>query len=295
MRNQRKAMGFGLVTVLLWSTVASAFKLSLAHLDVAQLVLWSSVTSALVMLAVLTARGRLGLLFACSRREYLRSLGLGLLNPFLYYLVLLTAYDLLPAQEAQPLNYTWAITLTILSVPILGQTLSFRDLAATCVCWFGVLVISTRGDLLGLEFASPLGVALALGSTVVWSLYWLLAAKDKRDPVVGLALSVLFSLPFSLGFALYVSSPWPADPAGLLGAAYVGVFEMGVTFITWLAALRYAENTSRVGNLIFISPIISLFFIRFVVGEAILPSTIAGLLCILGGLALQQLGRRARL
>ena len=48
MHNQRKAYLYGLVTVLLWSTVASAFKLSLRHLDVAQLLLYASGVSILV-------------------------------------------------------------------------------------------------------------------------------------------------------------------------------------------------------------------------------------------------------
>jgi len=293
MKDQRKALAYGLVTVLLWSTVASAFKLSLRRLDPAQLLLWSSLVSTLVMLAALTLQGRLELLRSYGRREWLRALGFGLLNPFVYYLVLFAAYDLLPAQEAQPLNYTWAITLTLLSVPILGQRLSWRDLTATLVCWGGVLVISTRGDLSGLHFASPLGVGLALGSTVIWAVYWLFAARDGRDPTAALAMNFLCSLPFSLAWTCLVSSPLPGDWLGLAGAAYVGVFEMGLTFITWLTALRLASNTSQVGNLIFISPFVSLLFIRFVVGEAILPSTLAGLGCIVAGLILQQTGRRA--
>jgi hypothetical protein len=33
---------------------------------------------------------------------------------------LFEAYDRLPAQVAQALNYTWALTLTLLAVPVLG-------------------------------------------------------------------------------------------------------------------------------------------------------------------------------
>jgi drug/metabolite transporter (DMT)-like permease len=56
---------------------------------------------------ILAARGRLGLLAGMSRRQWLLSAGLGFMNPFLYYVLLFRAYDLLPAQQAQPLNYTW--------------------------------------------------------------------------------------------------------------------------------------------------------------------------------------------
>jgi hypothetical protein len=61
-----------------------------------------------------------------SGRDIICSVGLGFLNPFAYYFVLLQAYDLLPAQEAQPLNCTWAITLSLLSVPLLKQPLRFE-------------------------------------------------------------------------------------------------------------------------------------------------------------------------
>ncbi|MFP5257919.1 MAG: EamA family transporter, partial [Acidobacteriota bacterium] len=77
---------------------------------------------------------------------------------------------------------------------------------------------------------------------------------------------------------------------GLAGAAYIGVFEMGLAFVTWLTALKCAENASRVANLIFLSPFCSLILIHFLVGEAILPSTVVGLGLILAGLGVQRVG-----
>ncbi len=77
---------------------------------------------------------------------------MGLLNPFLYYIVLFKAYDLLPAQQAQPLNYTWALTLTILSVPMLGQRLTKIDSLACCLGYTGALIIATGGNIMTLNF-----------------------------------------------------------------------------------------------------------------------------------------------
>ena len=124
MASQRKAILLGLLTVLLWSTVASAFKLSLRYITPVQLLFYASPMSILVLSVILLFReGRINHLWQYSRHQYLQSLGLGLMNPCLYYLVLFGAYDRLPAQEAQPLNYTWALTLTYLSVPLLGHRL----------------------------------------------------------------------------------------------------------------------------------------------------------------------------
>ena len=289
MQNQAKAYLCGLATVLLWSTVATAFKLSLRHLDHVQLLLYASAVSTIVLSVVLVLQGKFRLVFSCTRRQYLQSAGLGFLNPFLYYLVLLKAYDLLPAQEAQPLNYTWALTLAFLSVPLLKQRLGSRDVIAGLVSYSGVWVISTRGDVFSLRFSDPLGVALALGSTFIWALYWIYNTRDDRDPVVGLWLNFAFGLPFALVFCLVFSEVRPSGLGGLLGAAYVGTFEMGITFVLWLAALKLSANTARVGNLIFLSPFLSLVFIHFLVGEDILPSTFAGLGLIIAGLLVQQL------
>jgi len=292
MHNQKKAYMYGLATVLLWSTVASAFKLSLRYLDHIQLLLYANIVSIIVLTAIVTLQGKTRLVFSCSGKQYLQSMMLGFLNPFLYYLVLFKAYDLLPAQEAQPLNYTWAITLALLSIPLLKQKIGLRDFTAAFVSYSGVVVISTHGDILNFRFSSPLGVALALGSTVIWALYWIYNTKDDRDPVVSLFLNFVFGLPLSLALCLFSSSIWVSSPYGLFGAVYVGIFEMGITFVFWLSALKLSENTAKVGNLIFISPFLSLVFIHFLVGEDILASTYIGLVLIVAGLLIQQLKAR---
>ncbi len=289
MGNQKKAYLFAGAAVLLWSTVASAFKLALRDLEPLSLLLYASLTSTLFMGLVLLVQGKLGQAFSCTSREYRDSLMLGVLNPFLYYAVLFQAYDLLPAQVAQPLNYTWALTLALLSVPLLKQKLSGRQIVAGLICYAGVWVIASQGDLLSLRFVNPLGVALALGSTVIWALYWLINARDSRDPVLCLFLSFVFALPLvCISCWLFAELSLPSG-RGLLGAIYVGLVEMGLAFILWLKALRHAINTAQIANLIFLSPFISLFFISYLVGEPILMTTVIGLMMITSGLLLQQL------
>jgi len=274
--------------VLIWSTVASAFKLALRDLDQLQLLLVADAVSVATLLAILAVQGRLGLLRTLTRADLLRNGALGLLNPFLYYLVLFKAYSLLPAQVAQPLNYTWAITLSLLSVPLLGQKLSGRDLCAICVSYAGVVALSTQGNLTGLDFGSPLGVALALGSTLIWALYWIGNTKNSTDPVLALLLNFTAALPCILGATLAWSSLPALDNPGLPAAVYVGVFEMGVSFVLWLLAMRLTTSTARIGNLIFLSPFLSLALIHFILGEAIHATTYAGLVLILAGNLLQK-------
>ena len=297
MTDQKQAMLYGLATVLLWSTVATAFKLALADLAPVQMLLVAVSASVLVIGLILAGQGRFRLAFQLSRRQYLQSIGMGLINPCLYYFLLFGAFDRLPAQEAQPLNYTWALVLAYLSVPFLGQKLRRLDILAGLVCYAGVVVIATRGQVTSLSFSDPLGVSLALGSTLVWAGYWILATRDTRDPVVGLFLNFLFGLPV-IALVCWQTAGLDFIGQGLGGslaaAVYVGVFEMGIAFVLWSRAMKKAENTSKVSNLIFISPFLSLVFIYFILGERILPSTYVGLVLIIGGLWLQQSKIRRR-
>lgn len=292
MKNQRLAMLSGLGAVLLWSTVATAFKLTLQHYTPLQMMLIACLTSVVVMAVLLAFQGRLGGVLQLSRWQYLQSLGLGLINPCLYYLLLFGAFDRLPAQEAQPINYTWALVLAYLSVPFLGHRLRGMDILAGLVCYGGVVVIATRGNFSDLSFSDPLGVTLAIASTLVWASYWILATRDRREPVTGLLLNFLFALPFIAALTWWQDGLPSLASGGFAGSLYVGVFEMGLAFVLWSRAMKLATNTSRVSNLIFISPFLSLVFIYLILGEVILASTWVGLVLIVAGLWLQQVGAR---
>lgn len=294
MSRQAQAYAFAGTAVLLWSTVASAFKLSLRWLDPLQLLLYANMVSIIVLLAVLALQGRLGLLRRYGRADLLRLAALGTLNPFLYYVVLFQAYDLLPAQQAQPLNYTWAITLAILSVPLLGQRIGAKSFAALVISYIGVVVIATEGRVLALELTSLPGALLALGSTVIWALYWIYNTRDTGDPVAGLLVGFCFALPLVTAATAVFSDLAPVHWQGLAGAAYVGTFEMGLAFVCWLQALKRSSTTARVGNLIFLSPFLSLVFIHYLVGETIHPATFVGLVFIVAGNVVQQWPERRR-
>ncbi|SDP09803.1 DMT family transporter [Desulforhopalus singaporensis] len=291
MDNQKKSYLLALTTVGLWSTIATVSKLTLGLLTVIELLFYSSAVSLCVLFVILVVQQKLVLLMAISPREFLVSFGFGFLNPFSYYLTIFAAYDLLPAQQAQIINYTWAITMTVLSIPILGQRVSRNQWLAVAVCYAGVLVVATRGDLLSLKFDTPKGVAVALLSTVIWALYWLLNARDKRDPVVGLFLNFLCALPFTGCYFLWTGGG-KISVKGFVGAAYIGFFEMGIAFVLWLTALKLTSSSAKLANLIFIAPFLSLFLIHFLVGEKIFISSLAGLLLVVTGLVIQAVTTR---
>ncbi|MBT0008603.1 DMT family transporter [Vibrio alginolyticus] len=287
--NERRALGFGLSAVLLWSTVATAFKLTLAEFTPIQMLCIASIISAIALTVICGVQGKLGQLSATFFSNPWYYLLLGLINPLAYYVILFKAYDLLPASQAQAINYSWAITLTLMAAVFLGQKIRGKDWLACGFSYVGVIVIATQGNLLGMEFESPLGVGLALLSTLLWAGYWILNTKNKADPVVGVLLGFLVAIPFAIGLSLYEGASWQAISAkGWAAVTYVGLFEMGITFVLWLSALKSTQNTARISNLIFASPFISLILLATIIGEEIHPSTLIGLVLIISGLVIQQ-------
>lgn len=285
MTQDRQAMLFGLGAVALWSTVATAFKVALGEMSPLELI-WLAVGVSWLVLGALMLRQ--GLWRSSIRHGWRTAAWAGLMNPVAYYLVLFAAYDRLPGQEAMALNYTWALTMAFLAVPILGQRLTRTDLLAGLIAYAGVWVIATRGAVLRVDFADAWGVGLALASTLLWALYWLLNARDRRPALVAqwqnfsVALPVLtLILWWGPGFAGF-------SGVGLAAGVYVGLFEMGIAFVLWQLAVRKVSRTAKVSLLIFLSPPVSLLLLYFIVGEPILPSTLAGLALILAGLGLQQ-------
>jgi drug/metabolite transporter (DMT)-like permease len=281
-----------LVAVAFWATSASAFKLSLRHVGPLPLLFFASATSALILFAYLAATNKLGRLRDFTTTDYLWSAWLGLLNPFLYYVILFQAYSLLPAQEAQPINFIWPLVLVLLSIPILGQRIRLTSILAIFISFAGVVVIATHPtrprDILDFHFSSGPGVLLALGSTVIWALFWIYNTKDRHDAAVRLAVNFLFASAYIAVVLLFFNQGPVFNWRGVLGGVYVGLFEMGITFLAWLQALKNAKTTAHVVNLIYLVPFCSLVVIALVVGEQILPSTVVGLLFIIAGIILQK-------
>jgi drug/metabolite transporter (DMT)-like permease len=156
------------------------------------------------------------------------------------------------------------------------------------VSFAGVAIIATRGNILAWRFTDIAGVLLAVGSSVIWSLFWIYNIRDKRDEVVKLFLNFAFGSCFALIAMLLFSGIHPPTGRGGLGAAYIGLFEMGITFLLWLRALKLSRTTAHIANLIYLIPFFSILVIHFAVGEQIFLSTVAGLILIVTGIVLQK-------
>lgn len=290
--NNRKPYIYAGLAILFWATVPTAFKISLRELGIAQMLFLASATSASALFIILAATGKISLILHSSSREWLSSAALGFINPFIYYLILLKAYSLLPAQVAQPLNMIWPIILVFLSVPLLGQKIPARSFAALFISFAGVYIISSQGNIFHPGRSDTTGILLASGSSVFWALYFILNMRDRRDEAVKLFLNFLFGSVYLLITLIITGRMEGFGTAGIAASVYIGLFEMGITFLFWLRALQLSPSTDRVSNLVYLAPFLSLILVHFVLGEKIYLTTPAGLLLIISGIVIQNRKRK---
>ncbi len=286
---QTKSVIYSLSAVLLWSTVATAFKLTLEGMNFIQLLFYSSFFSTVVLFIIAMSTKKNIIKKQFSAGYFTKNIILGLLNPFFYYLVLFKAYSILPAQEAQPLNYTWPITISIFSVIFLKQKISIKTIIGLLVAFIGVYVIACRGVVFPIHFKDPFGVLLAVGSSVIWAAFWTLSMLDQRDNSIKLFGGFYFGTIITAIYIILFDSFHLNNYNYLFGALYIGLFEMGITFFLWMKGLQLSKNKAKTSTLAYLSPFISMLFISLILKEKILLSSIIGLVLIIGGILFQQL------
>jgi drug/metabolite transporter (DMT)-like permease len=290
MDKNRQSYIYAGLAILFWSTVPTAFKIALGKLNILTMLTIASVTSTFVLLIVVIAGKKIHLIRMTSGKELLNSAVLGLINPFIYYIILLKAYQLLPAQVAQPLNMIWPIILVFLSVPVLRQKIENKSFIALFVSFIGVYLISSEGSPFKSGHSDLKGIFLATGSSVFWSIYFILNVKDKRDEAVKLFLNFIFGSVFLI-VTVVLTGKWQTGPGwiGTAASVYAGIFEMGITFFFWLKALQMASTTAKVSNLVYLAPFLSLVFVHFILHEPVYYTTPLGLLFIISGIFIQTM------
>ena len=289
MKKNTHSILLALAAVLSWSTVATAFKVALSYLTHFEMLLIASLTSVLIFVIVLTFQSKWELVRNLNKRQWKELAILGFLNPAAYYLILFKAYDMLPAQVAQPVNYAWPIVLLVLLAVFAKQPIPSKKYIGMFISMAGVVMISLgTGQLSGMSVPVT-GVLLAAISAFFWAGYWMVNNKHKHsvDAIVSLfgsfvcgTLYLIVCIPF-FGFSV-------PNLNGLLAGMYVGGFEMAIPFICFGIAMRITSNPTLINQLCYLSPFLSLFFIAMILHEPIVITTYIGLTLIVAGIVFNE-------
>lgn len=289
MKQTSKSYIYIALTIASWSTVATAFKLSLQHYTNYELVLVAAITAVISFAIVISFQRKWPLLKRITTKDWKTLAITGLLSPVGYYLVLFKAYDLLPAQIASSINYSWPIVLTVLLAIVFKQRIHSLKYLGMIISLGGVSAISFASQAYEGEITG-IGLPLAFLSAFMWATFWIISRKsDHIDNVLKLLIIFSFGLIYLLIGTLFVDVDLSFE-SELMYAAYVGLFEMAIPFVFFGLALKKTDNPALINQLCFLSPFISLFIINAVLGEKILLGTIIGLILIVSGILFNEYG-----
>ena len=240
MTNAHRSLFFASLTILSWSTVSTAFKLSLAAMTPLQMIAVSMTVGGLVFALVLAVAALRGELHSFRSSD---AAGAVIAGPVIavYYFVLFQGYSLLPAQVAQPINYTWSIVLAIMLCVAHREPLSVRQVFWMLTAWAGAALIAAGGRDIG--HISPAGIGLMIFSTLLFPLFWLLSDRSRLPQALFMLISFTGAAALSWAGVLWEGRPFP-EMAAILPAVYLGFFELSLPYLFWGKALRLADSVA---------------------------------------------------
>jgi drug/metabolite transporter (DMT)-like permease len=279
--------------ILSWGLIPVVSKNILVELNNLQMLFYSTIFSCIMVSGIVLFEKKTKVLTTYLINDYTKIGVLGFLGTYLYYVLLYGALAVTSASEGFILAYTWPMLVIILAFPILKEKLTFIKLCSIFISFIGIVVIVTHGNIFTLSFTSIQGDMLALGGAAVFALFSVLGKKYHYDQVVSVFIYFVTALIFITPTLLLFSSLKMPSIHVWLWLILNGFLVNGISYIFWFKALEYGD-TSVVSNALYLTPFLSLVYIRLFLGEQILISSIVGLVIIVSGIVLQSMSMRNR-
>ena len=286
----KKTYFLAAMAIVCWSTVATVSKLLLGTLDEYQVLCVSALFAGLALLVVNGVTGRLRLLKSWSRKDWMRSIAVGLLGNFFYYICYYAGAALLPASQAFTINYLWPMMSVVFACILLKEKLTLRKGIAIVLSFLGVFTVAGEG-LLQFQSQTLWGVLLCVGGAVFYGAFAALNKKYSYDKMLAMMLAFFAAAILSFFVTLLgkngQKTAWNLDLMQILGLAWIGVMTMAVANTSWALALDLGD-TAKISNLAYITPFLSLLWTScFLPGDPFNIWALAGLCVIVLGIFIQ--------
>lgn len=274
-----------------WGFSYPATKFALATLDPWTLRSLATLGGGVALLLVALAQG----LSLQVRREHWRDLVIAaLFNMTIFQLGMTFGVQLLSAGRTAVIVYTMPLWAGLLAVPLLGERLSARNIAAL------VLGLSGLAVLLSQDFShlrnGPLGAAITLGAAVSFGLgtVWMKRRQWNTDPtVLGAWQLLLGAVPVVL-LTLVLAPPFSAAAVShesWLALAYLIVIANALAYFAWFRVVAmFPAVVSGIGAMAV--PVVGIFASAVLVDEQIGWRELVALLLICGAIAINLFTRR---
>ena len=274
------------ISIFLWSTTATVTKLLLSHLNSMQILLIATFFASVYLFIVNLIKGNLKELKNYKLKDYIQIAGIGILGTFLYNMFLYLGINKMQASQAFIINYLWPITTIIFACIILKEKLTFRKIFAVFLSFMGVIIVTSNGNLLNIQKDTLLGALYCILAAISYGLFSVLNKQKNYNKFLSMMLYYFTSFIVSVVYTLVVKGWFTIEAQQLIGLIWIGVFTSATAFTCWAIALLKGE-TAKISNLAYITPFLSLIWIRLILKEEISIYAIIGLVFIVSGIIIQ--------
>lgn len=282
---------FAAAAILIWSTMATVSKLLLGNADPYQVLCISALFGSLAMLILNIFNGKLRLIKKYSPRDFILMIGIGLLGNLFYNLFYYLGADLIPASQAFIVNYLWPIMSVVFACILLKEKLTARRAAAFVISFIGVFTVAGK-DILSFNKTTLVGVFFCALAAIFYGAFTALNKKFKYDMHISMMVSLFATFVLTFVFKLLSGGFATVSIIDLAGLAWNGIFTLAAGSTLWALALNNG-NTSKISNLAYITPFLSLVWIFLFLKEPISLLSIAGLAVIVIGIFIQLKDNKA--
>ena len=238
----------GCGAIALWAFLGLLSRAA-ASIPPLQLTAMSFAVAAVLGVAVLAARGRLGDL----RQPPLAWLhGVGGL--FGFHALYFTALAWAPAAEANLINYTWPLLIVLLSAPLLGLRLTGKHIAGAALGAAGCALL--LGGNASLTASALPGYAAAVCSAFTWATYSVLSRRFASVPTGAVAGFCAASAVLAAISHFAFEATITPDPLAWAAVLVLGAGPVGGAFFLWDAGMKRGDPR-LLGTLAYATPVAS--------------------------------------
>ena len=279
---------YGLITVLIWSTLAAIVKSLLFNIPDLEALSVSSIFAFLFLLLVNICNGNITKIHNYGKKEIGIMAGLGFVGLFLYSALYYHGLSILSSQEACILNYLWPMMLVFFSAIILKEKLTGIKIAAMVCSFIGIIILTYGNTTVG-EGNGTVGIICCIIAAACYGLFSVLNKKADYDQnitmmVIWLTVAVLGGV---FGF---MTETWvPIRGMSWIGILWLGIVIDAVAYLLWALALKETDNTATVANMAYLTPFLSLIVSAIFLKEEIRARAVIAVLFIVGGILVQSI------
>ena len=290
-RNGLTRVDIGLaLTILVWGVNYAVIKAALAEL---QPLAFNAIRFALATLTLaLLVRSR-GPAPRISRPDLARLALLGVLGNTIYQMIFIFGIARTTAANASLIMASCPIMVALLGTALGRDRLPAAAWAGVGLAVGGLALLLASGRGGGLASGKLSGDLLILAAGVTWSVYTVLASGVMaRVPALAATLvTFLAGTPVLVAVAVpsLLAQDWGAVGArGWFGAAFSGVFAIGISYVLWNAGLA-SLGGARTAVYQNFTPVVAAAFAWLTLGERWTPGQFVGAAAVLSGIALTRL------